>query len=192
MVARQFLDGERVRLAAIREDDIATLISWDDNQAFMRLMTSSPAYPRSELEQREWWQARLKSKDDFHLAIRLKADNQLIGTLSITQIEWNHQSAWISIGIGDAEARGRGYGGEAMRLALVFAFDELSLHRLSLSVFGYNTAAIRMYERLGWTREGNFREYLQRDGQRFDMILYGMLAPEWRERQQPRSEIELV
>lgn len=189
MVARQFLDGERVRLGSIREDDIATLISWDDNQAFMRLMVSSPAFPRPELEQREWWQARLKAKDQFHLGIRLKADNQLIGTVSITQVEWNHQCAWISIGIGDAEARGRGYGGEALRLALDLAFDELGLHRISLSVFAYNSAAIRLYERLGWTREGTFREYLLRDGQRHDMILYGMLAPEWRERQHPRSEM---
>ena len=188
MVARQFLDGDRVRLGAIREDDIGTLTSWDNDQAFLRLMMSGPAYPRPEGAQREWWQKRLKSTDEFHLGIRMKPDNHLIGTVSLTEIEWNHQCAWISIGIGDADARGRGYGGEAMRLALELAFNELGLHRLSLTVFSYNTPAITMYERLGWVREGTFREYLARDGKRHDMILYGLLAPEWRA-QQPSDDI---
>ena len=58
-----------------------------------------------------------------------------------------------------------------MRLALRFAFHELNLHRLQLTVFGYNEAAIRLYERLGFTREGHVpRIHLLRDGQRYDML----------------------
>ena len=68
---------------------------------------------------------------------------------------------------------------EALRLMLRFAFHELNLHRLQLTVFAYNEAAIRLYERLGFQREGAFREYLLRDGKRYDMLLYGLLAREW-------------
>jgi RimJ/RimL family protein N-acetyltransferase len=66
-----------------------------------------------------------------------------------------------------------------MRLALDFAFRELNLHRICLTVFSYNPAAIKLYESLGFTREGVYREHLQRDGQRHDMILYGLLRREW-------------
>jgi RimJ/RimL family protein N-acetyltransferase len=53
------------------------------------------------------------------------------------------------------------------------------MHRLNLTVFSYNTRAIRLYERLGFVKEGVQREFLQRDGQRHDMIFYGLLASEW-------------
>ncbi len=61
-----------------------------------------------------------------------------------------------------------------------FAFDEVNLRRLSLTVFAYNTRAIRLYEGMGFVREGTFREFLVRDGQPHDMLLYGLLEREWR------------
>jgi RimJ/RimL family protein N-acetyltransferase len=66
-----------------------------------------------------------------------------------------------------------------MTLALDFAFKELNLHRIQLTVYSYNTRAIRMYEKLGFQLEGNYREYLLRDGQHYDMLLYGLLSHEW-------------
>ena len=74
---------------------------------------------------------------------------------------------------------GRIYGAEALGLALQFAFQELNLHRVQLTVFSYNQRAIALYEKLGFQREGIFREHLERDGTRFDMYLYGILRPEW-------------
>ena len=60
-----------------------------------------------------------------------------------------------------------------------FAFDELNLHRVQLTVFSYNERAIALYEKLGFQREGVYREHLQRDGRRYDMYLYGLLRHEW-------------
>ncbi len=68
-----------------------------------------------------------------------------------------------------------------MELALRFAFNELNLYRVQLTVFSYNERAINLYEKLGFQREGVFREHIQRDGRRHDMILYGLLRQEWTE-----------
>ncbi|MEL7657044.1 MAG: GNAT family protein, partial [Bacillota bacterium] len=68
---------------------------------------------------------------------------------------------------------------EALRLLLRYAFDELNLYRVQLTVFSYNPGAIRLYEKLGFVREGVFREAVHRDGARHDMILYGLLRREW-------------
>ena len=70
-------------------------------------------------------------------------------------------------------------GREAMQLALAFAFNELNLYRVCLTVFSYNDQAITLYERLGFVREGAYRQHLERDGRRYDMYLYGLLRPEW-------------
>ena len=67
----------------------------------------------------------------------------------------------------------------ALRLLLRFAFDELNLYRVQLTVFSYNPRAIRLYEKLGFRHEGTFREFVQRDGARHDMLLYGLLRQEW-------------
>ncbi len=75
---------------------------------------------------------------------------------------------------------GQGFGREALGLLMRFAFDEVNLRRLSLTVFAYNTRAIRLYEGMGFVREGTFREFLVRDGQPHDMLLYGLLEREWR------------
>lgn len=58
---------------------------------------------------------------------------------------------------------------------------ELNLHRVCLTVFSYNQAARTLYERLGFQHEGLYREQTMRDGQRHDMLLYGLLRREWQE-----------
>ncbi|MDW2877477.1 MULTISPECIES: GNAT family N-acetyltransferase [Bacillaceae] len=55
----------------------------------------------------------------------------------------------------------------------------MNLHRLQLTVFSYNSRAIRLYEKFGFKKEGAFREFMERNGQRYDMFLYGLLRREW-------------
>ena len=111
--------------------------------------------------------------------MRLLDGDDLLGFVELNDIFWPHRHTWVSIAIGDAANQGQGYGAEALGLALQFAFQELNLHRVQLTVFSYNQRAIALYEKLGFRREGIFREHLERDGTRFDMYLYGMLRPEW-------------
>jgi RimJ/RimL family protein N-acetyltransferase len=104
----------------------------------------------------------------------------MIGAIDLDSIHWNNGSAWLGIAIGDPVNRGLGYGSEAMHMVLRFAFDELNLHRVQLTVFAYNLHAIRLYERLGFVQEGVWREALHRDGQRWDVLHYALLRHEWR------------
>ena len=114
-------------------------------------------------------------------AVRRLEDDTLLGVINIEDILWPHAVGWLSISIGDRANWGKGYGGEAMRLVLNYAFRELNLHRVQLTVFEYNVRAILLYEKLGFRREGVSREFMQRDGKRYDMYLYGLLSREWSE-----------
>lgn len=172
--------GERVRLTALRADDTQTVMGWYDDGDFARMFDSSPAYPRSEQSIRRWLDDAGKSRDNaYAFAIRLLYSDDMIGYIDISDIMWNNRTAWMAIGIGDPAHRGKGYGYEAMLLALRFCFHEINLHRVQLTVFSYNTRGQRLYERLGFQREGVFREALLRDNTRHDMLLYGLLAHEW-------------
>jgi RimJ/RimL family protein N-acetyltransferase len=85
----------------------------------------------------------------------------------------------LGIGILRREYWGRGYGSEAVSLMLRFGFTELNLRRISLSVFEYNTRAVRAYEKAGFQQEGRLRQALQRDGRRWDELFMGILREDW-------------
>ena len=173
------LRGERVRLTAVTSDDLPTMAVWWADADFLRLYDSLPALPQSAKQLAGRLENSEQGKTNFLLGIRPLAEDKLLGLIELDGIMWSHGTSYISIAIGDKAERGKGLGREAMSLMLDFAFHELNLHRVFLTVFSYNTAAIAMYEKLGFTREGAYREHLQRDGQRFDMLLYGILRREW-------------
>ena len=175
--------GDKVELTALTADDIPTISRWYQDSVFMRLYDALPAYPRGEAKWRKKFEDRLNEDGTYIFGIRTLEDNALVGWLEIDGILWAHRVCWISIGIGDEAERGKGYGDESMRLALNFIFNELNLHRVQLTVFGYNARAIKLYERLGFVQEGRFREFLERDGVRYDMLLFGLLRDEWRQAQ---------
>lgn len=77
-----------------------------------------------------------------------------------------------------APYRGRGYGTEALGLLCDFAFSEMNLHKLKVSVFAFNAAAIRCYEKNGFTREGLLRAEIFRAGAYQDVVELARFAPE--------------
>lgn len=179
MDTSNILRGERIRLAAINKDDIPVYASWYEDAGFSRYSDSTPAAPLSQAQ----WEARLeeqqKAEDGFLFAIRELEEDAMIGFVELDGIQWTHQTTWLGIGLGDRAYWGKGYGREAMELILKFAFHELNLHRVQLNVFSYNERAISLYRKLGFVQEGVMREYLSRDGQRYDMVMFGLLRREW-------------
>lgn len=182
MVPADILSDDSVRLTACAPADLPTIARWSEQAEFLRLFDARPAYPPSEAALGQWLDERQKAPDAFLFALRRCDDDDLIGYIEIDGVLWSHQTGWLSIAIGNPDQRGRGYGYAGLRLALAFAFHELNLHRLQLTVFSYNRAAIALYEKLGFQREGVYREFLQRDGARHDMYLYGLLRREWEAR----------
>jgi RimJ/RimL family protein N-acetyltransferase len=181
MIDVNLFRGQKIRLTAVSKEDLPTITRWYEDASFGRLFDAKPALPKSEAQ----WTKRLekieKDEDGYFFAIRRLEDDLLIGIAELDGILWTHQNCWLSIGLGDRANWGQGYGREAMELLLKYAFNELNMHRVQLTVFSYNERAIALYEGLGFTREGIYREHLHRDGRRYDMYLYGLLRSEWEE-----------
>jgi ribosomal protein S18 acetylase RimI-like enzyme len=75
------------------------------------------------------------------------------------------------------EWRGRGVGSALMEAAIAWA-REHGLHKLSLSVFPHNDAAIALYRKFGFVQEGHRRNQLLRaSGELWDMLDMGLLLP---------------
>jgi RimJ/RimL family protein N-acetyltransferase len=190
MLATSLLHGSRIRLTALTTNDLPEIARWHEDAGFARMFDARPAAPRTTSTLESWLEDYSRSNNGFLFAIRPLGSDDLLGFTELEGILWPHAHAWLSIAIGDPARQGQGYGAEAIGLALQFAFQELNLHRVQLTVFSYNQRAIALYEKLGFRREGIYREHLQRDGQRYDMYLYGLLRPEWLAIAQPPTDTD--
>jgi RimJ/RimL family protein N-acetyltransferase len=178
------LRGETVRLAAINpETDSATSETWSLNAEFQKFYDSRPARPRTAKSMHDNMAAS-QAKDEpsgaeFSFNIRTLADDRLIGESNLDVPSWPNRDAWVAIGLGLSADWGRGYGTDAMRLLLRYAFAELNLERVSLFTFGFNERAQRSYLKAGFKLEGRQRECLRRDDRRWDDVYMGILRDEW-------------
>jgi RimJ/RimL family protein N-acetyltransferase len=119
------------------------------------------------------------SPNSFHFRLRTLADDTLIGVVGLFQIQWMHQVGSLGIAIGNPAYWGKGYGTDALQLILGYAFRELNLYRIGASTIAYNIRSIKAHEKVGFSHEGIQRSFIRREGQRFDLILYGLLRPGW-------------
>ena len=121
----------------------------------------------------------LNSTSSKSYIIEERESNTAIGVMSLINIDTKNRNAECIIDIGEKEYWGKGYGTEALKTLLEYAFLELNLHRVSLRVFSLNEKAIRIYDKLGFMKEGVMRESLYRNGKWHDIIIMGVLKREY-------------
>jgi RimJ/RimL family protein N-acetyltransferase len=103
---------------------------------------------------------------------------RFIGHIRFHSIVREDKRAALAIGIDDPARLGRGYGPEAIRLALTYAFGS-GIHRVSLRVLASNTRAITCYRKCGFREEGREREAALVNGTWQDDIIMGLLDREF-------------
>lgn len=177
------IEGSRVVLRHHRPDDLADVRRWYRDPELGRL-TRYSLRPMSIEEIDRYFQTRLLSREQVGYGIVLRESGRLIGSTTFSNLDPDNASALFHISIGEPDAWGAGYGTEATELMLWLAFDRIGLHRVSLSVFSFNTRAVRAYEKAGFRLEGRHRDAIVRDGGRWDELTMGILASEWRARRQ--------
>ena len=185
-IQTQLFEGKLIRLAPIdHEKDAEVQARWTNDPDFLHALGGEPARPVSPAQMKKKFEAIEKqleeSKNSFYFTIRSLDDNRLLGFVRLDWIEWTHSTGNLRMAIGDAAERGKGYGSEALRLVLRFAFDELNLYRLSAALGEDNPAGLRFFERHGFTQEVRRRQALQRGGKFWDAIHLGLLEDEWRQ-----------
>ena len=177
-MSNQALTGKLVRLT-VEDPDVAAglFTTWNLDSEYLRLLDADEARLQPRKTMTEWLE---KDGDRSYLfIIRTLGDDRPVGFIDLDGIDWGARSAWVGIGIGPREDWGKGFGTDAMKTLLRYAFEELNLHRVNLSVFEYNPRAIRSYEKAGFRHEGRQREALHRAGKRWDMLFMGILKSDW-------------
>ena len=171
--------GQLVRLAANNPaTDPDTMAVWHRDTEFFRLGYGRIAEPWSAARLKKRLEGALDEPNGFVFALRTLADDKLIGQIG-AWTEAPHNDAYVWILIGERDYWGKGYGTDAMRVFMRYAFEELNLHRLTLRVFGFNKRAIRSYEKCGFHHEGAMRGAQNKMGVRWDEIWMGITRQDW-------------
>jgi RimJ/RimL family protein N-acetyltransferase len=169
--------GERVALGPLRRDLLPLYARWMNDFSVTRTLLL-PSGPMT-LEAETAWYDQAATGADRYFTIYRRDGWRPIGNLDLRDIDHHHRTASFGILIGEADARGRGYGTEAVRLALDYAFTALGLHNVMLTVYEYNHAGRRAYEKAGFRLIGRRRQARWHGGRFWDELFYDCLATEF-------------
>ena len=173
----RYYEGRRIYLRPIELSDEPKLRQWYNDPG--NWSTLARLVPMNELRETEYIRQLYKSPTDIALGIVARDDNRMIGSAGLHGISRPNRSATFGIIIGEREEQSKGYGTEATRIMLRYAFEELNLNRVSLTVYADNRRAIRAYRRAGFVPEGRARSAFYRNGRYHDELLFGILRSEW-------------
>ena len=122
---------------------------------------------------------RLAQDGHVYSIVDLETD-ALIGNLGLTGIDHINRRCVIGIFIGNKEYWGKGYGAEAMRLLLGYAFDYLNMNNIMLTVYEFNERAYACYKKIGFNEIGRRRKAICREARFYDHVFMDILAEEFR------------
>jgi RimJ/RimL family protein N-acetyltransferase len=166
-----------VVLSPLRESDAPTLRAWINDRD--TVLFNAAYRPVGDAAHAAWFARVQQDPSMVVFGVRTLVDDSLVGSCQLHGIHPVHRSAELQIRIGSEGARGRGFGTEAVHLLLCHGFRDLNLERIFLHVFATNTRAIRVYERLGFVREGRLRRAAFIDGSYIDVVVMAVLRDEW-------------
>jgi RimJ/RimL family protein N-acetyltransferase len=173
------LAAGRLRLRWLVETDVPALHAIFSDPEVMRYWSSPPlGSPDDAAALLREIHAAFRARRLFQWGIARAADDAVVGTCTIFQLDRAHRRAELGFALGRPHW-GQGIAAEALRAAIGFAFDRLALHRLEADVDPRNARSLRTLERLGFRREGLLRERYHLAGEVQDGVMLGLLRREW-------------
>ena len=172
------LVGENVYLSPISLDDTEVFAKWmNDFEVTDYTMASDKVYT---IEAEKQWVEDNAKKSRYLMSIVTLNNDEVIGNISLNEIDLIHRFAVLGIMIGENDNRNKGYGTEAIGLLLDFAFNYLNLNSVSLSLLECNERAKRCYEKVGFKECGRKRMCRYINGKYYDSIFMDILASEFK------------
>jgi len=172
------LVGENVYLSPISLDDVELFAKWMNDFSVTDYTNRSDKVYTLEAERQ--WVENEAMKSNYLMSIVTINNDEVIGNIGFNEINFINRYGVLGILIGENENRNKGYGTEAIRLLLDFAFNYLNLNSVSLRLLECNERAKRCYEKVGFKECGRVRKCRYLNGKYYDSIYMDILASEFK------------
>lgn len=161
-------ESEMIYLRQMEVSDTEKIVTWRNNERVRHnFIYQKPFTVEGHLN---WIHAQIEPGHVVQFIICEKASGRDIGSVYFRDIDREQLRAEYGIFIGEDDAVGKGYGTQAAKLALEYAFEELKLNSVFLRVFADNTGARKSYERAGFILLEGKHEILAIDGAKREVI----------------------
>lgn len=172
------IEGEEIALGPLHRDLIPLIARWRGDFAVQRTFGEMPRAITIEQATASYEQWAIGNGAHW-FAIYERAGWRPIGHTNLFDIDWRARTCTFGILIGEADARGKGYGTETARLMLDYAFTALGLHSVMLTTDSFNLAGQAAYRKAGFKEFGRRRQCSFLNGTLHDIVHMDCLADEF-------------
>lgn len=169
------IEGGLIALGPHRRELLSTYQRWINDFGTLRTLALPPAPMTLEAEA-AWFDSVARSETDRLFTIYDRETWHPVGNTGLHGVDHRNRTATFGLLIGEPAARGKGFGTEATHLVLDYAFTALGLHNVMLTVYAFNHAAQRVYEKAGFAEIGRRRECRWMGGRLWDEVYMDCLA----------------
>lgn len=164
-----------VTIRPFEKTDIAKKVEWINNPENNQFLHYD--IPITIKKTEKWFESHRNQTDRYDAVI--EADGVAVGTIGLLSIDRKNGKAEYYIAMGETAYKGKGIAEEATRLILDYGFNMLKLHRVYLYTEINNIPAQKMFEKVGFIKEGILRSDIKSHGRFVERIVYGILREEW-------------
>lgn len=130
-------------------EDINYIMIWRNNNEIRKWFFNSNTVTYEE--QIMWYKSYINNQNEIMFIIDDKYQQIPIGTISITNINWDNSTGHIGrIMIGNFKVRGKGIGKESIESVSNFAFITLGLKKLYAEIYKDNISSIQSFKKAGY------------------------------------------
>jgi RimJ/RimL family protein N-acetyltransferase len=174
------LVGERVYLRPLEPDD-ADRISEFEAQENETITHMGGRTPMSPIALRKMISEEFKTMPPgtIEFAVCLKENDEMIGVVGVTDINWVHGHGETFSHLRPGEWRGQGFGTEAKHLLLEYCFDHIGLHVLTSWVWELNGRSAGALAKQGYKSAGRLKADGIEKGVYYDDMVFDLLRADW-------------
>ncbi len=143
-----FIEGQNLILRPITDTDTDNILKWRNSNDVRNNFIYQPLITREE--HLSWLIEKVATGKVLQFIMIEKNSKKEIGSVYLRDVEYCKKEAEYGIFIGEPDAKGKGYGTEAISLIVRYAFDIIKLNRLTLRVLSKNKYAIQSYKKAGF------------------------------------------
>jgi RimJ/RimL family protein N-acetyltransferase len=177
-VSTVFIDGKRIILSPLDERfHLDMCYRWFNDQDVIRYLLTD-CVPTTYTSEKKWFE-ELHSNDRLMFAIETVDQRKYIGNVGLHHIDWISRTARTVTILGDKTEWGKGFGTEAKRLVISYAFKTLNLRKLSTHTLECNIPSKRMNVKCGFKEAGRLQKEVYREGQYHDLIIMDLMQNDW-------------
>ena len=178
---RNFILGKRIYLRGLRESELSSdgpYFGWL-NDLSLDYYTERSYFPNTEEKMNAFYEVAQRQDKVMLLGIFDNKTNKHIGNITLSDINYLHQRAFIAYMLGDKSFEGQGITTDACLMLMYYGFNKLNFQRIDGGVADIHPASRRVCEKVGLFVEGEQRNYFMRNGQWYNRLVVGALRSQW-------------